>query len=131
MENFWDFSVWSNFNIIAILLLSLLGANVLKKSVKFLQASLIPASVIGGCLLLVVSGIYKLVTDGGDMFDTEFFGGNGTASLEILTYHMLALGFIASTFKPSKGKVTKQRGIEIFNTGVTTVSTYLDRKSVV
>lgn len=125
MENFWDFSVWSNFNIIAILLLSLLGANVLKKSVKFLQASLIPASVIGGCLLLVVSGIYKLVTDGGDMFDTEFFGGNGTASLEILTYHMLALGFIASTFKPSKGKVTKQRGIEIFNTGVTTVSTYL------
>lgn len=89
MENFWDFSVWSNFNIIAILLLSLLGANVLKKSVKFLQASLIPASVIGGCLLLVVSGIYKLVTDGGDMFDTEFFGGNGTASLEILTYHMI------------------------------------------
>jgi len=37
----------------------------------------------------------------------------------------LALGFIASAFKPSKGKLTKKRTVEIFNTGVTTVATYL------
>ncbi len=37
MENFWDFSVWGNFNLIAVLLLSLLAANVLKKSIHFLQ----------------------------------------------------------------------------------------------
>jgi ESS family glutamate:Na+ symporter len=59
------------------------------------------------------------------MFDTAFFGGNGTDSLEWITYHALALGFIASTFKSSKGKMNKKRGVEIFNTGVTTVSTYL------
>jgi len=59
------------------------------------------------------------------MFDTAFFGGNGTTNLELITYHSLALGFIASAFKSSKGKLSKQRTVEIFNTGVTTVATYL------
>ena len=124
MENFWDYSVWSGLNLAAVLLLSLLAANILKKSIKFLQASLIPASVIGGCVLIVVAGVYKRCT-GEVMFDTAFFGGNGTEVLEIITYHTLALGFIASAFKPSATKLTKKRTIEIFNTGVTTVSTYL------
>jgi len=124
MSNFWDFSVWSQFNLLAVLLGSLLVANIVKKSIPILQASLIPLSVLGGGVLIVVAGVYKLVT-GDIMFDTPFFGGNGTADLETLTYHTLALGFIASTFKPSNEKMTKQRTIEIFNTGVTTVATYL------
>ena len=124
MENFWDFSVWGTFAVVATLLISLLVANVLKKTIKFLHASLIPTSVLGGIILLIIAGIYKLIT-GDVMFDTALFGGNGTAKLELITYHALALGFIASTFKPSKGKLTKKRTNEIFNTGVTTVSTYL------
>ncbi len=124
MENFADYSVWGSIGIIAILLLSLLVANVLRRSVKFLQASLIPTSVLAGGLLLVVEGVYKLIT-GNVMFDTAFFNGNGMAFMEILTYHTLALGFIASTFKDSGTKLTKKRVNEIFNTGVTTVSTYL------
>lgn len=124
MENFWDFSVWSGFNLAAVLLVSLLAANVLKKSIHFLQASLIPTSVLGGGILIVVAGLYKLAT-GVNMFETEFFGGDGINALEIITYHTLALGFIASAFKPSKTKLTKKRTVEIFNTGVTTVSTYL------
>jgi len=59
------------------------------------------------------------------LFDHAFFGGNGSAVLEIITYHSLALGFIASTLKSSDGKLSKGRANEIFNTGVTTVSTYL------
>lgn len=124
MENFWDFSVWGTFAVIATLLISLLIANVLKKTIKFLHASLIPTSVLGGIILIIIAGIYKLVT-GEVMFDSALFGGNGTTKLELITYHALALGFIASTFKPAKGKLTKQRSVEIFNTGVTTVSTYL------
>jgi len=124
MENFWDFSVWSSFNLIAVLLVSLLVANILKKSMKFLQSSLIPTSVLAGVVLIIVAGVYKSVT-GDIMFDTEFFGGNGTATLELITYHTLALGFIASAFKNSKEKFNKKRANEIFNTGVTTVSTYL------
>ena len=124
MENFWDYNVWSGFNLMAVLLISLLAASILKKIFPALKASLVPTSVLGGGILILVAAIYKLIT-GNIMFDTPFFGGNGTAVLEIITYHALALGFIASTLKPSGSKMTKQRSIEIFNTGVTTVSTYL------
>ena len=124
MENFWDYSVWGPLNLMAILLLSLLLANTLKRKILFLRISLIPTSVLGGAVLLTISGFYKLFT-GNVFFDGIFFGGNGMATLEIITYHCLALGFIASAFKTSDNKMTKQRGAEIFNTGVTTVSTYL------
>lgn len=124
MENFWDYSVWGSFNLLAVLLVSLLGANILRKLIPGLKSSLIPVSVLGGGILVAIAGIYKLIF-GCSMFDTQFFGGNGTNSLEILTYHCLALGFIAATFRPSNGKLTKKRTVEIFNTGVTTVSTYL------
>ena len=124
MENFWDFSVWGSFNVIAILLISLLVANALKRLIKPLGNSLIPTSVLGGIMLLIISSIYTGVTKE-YLFDTQFFGGDGAAFLEILTYHTLALGFIASTLKSTKGKMNKERGVEIFNTGVTTVATYL------
>ena len=124
MENFWDPKVWGSFNLIAVLLISLLIANALKKTIRFLQASLIPTSVLGGAILLAVSGIFKLVS-GKELFDTGFFGGNGTAVLEMITYHTLALGFIATTFKSTGGKPGKKRISEIFNTGATTVSGYL------
>ncbi len=124
MENFWDFSVWGGFMLVSVLLLSLLVANAIKNSIPLLRVSLIPTSVLGGVLLLLIAGIYKAIT-GQVMFDTALFGGNGTANLEIITYHTLALGFIASTFKASKGKLNKQRTVEIINTGTTTVSTYL------
>ncbi len=124
MANFWDFSVWGSINLVSILLLSLLAANIIKRSIKFLRVSLIPTSVLGGVILLIVAGIYDLVT-GELFFETAFFGENGYATLEMVTYHTLALGFIASSFKASKGKLSKKRTVEIFNTGVTTVSTYL------
>ena len=124
MGNFWDFSSWGFFNLIAILLLSLLAGNMLKRSVPLLQKSLIPTSVLGGGILLIVSTVYKAVT-GVEMFDTAFFGGHGTVWLELLTYHMLALGFTASALRTTEGKMTRERTVEIFNTGLTTVATYL------
>lgn len=124
MENFWDFSVWGTLNVFAVLFLSLLVGNILKKSSRLLRESLIPTSVIGGTLLIIVAAIYKAITKE-VMFDTAFFGGDGTAKLEIITYHALALGFIASTLKNTKNQMNKKRTEEIFNTGVTTVATYL------
>ncbi len=124
MENFWDYKVWGTINLIAVLLLSLLTANMLKRKIKFLEKSLIPTSVLGGTILLIIAGFYDLVAKT-PMFETKFFAENGYNTLEIITYHTLALGFIASTFKSSKGKLSPQRASEIFNTGVTTVSTYL------
>lgn len=124
MGNFWDFSAWGAFNLFAVLLSSLLAANMLKRSIPWLDASLIPTSVLGGGILLLASVVYKSAT-GNEMFDTAFFGGNGSSWLELITYHTLALGFTASALKSSEEKMTKERSVEIFNTGLTTVATYL------
>ena len=124
MGNFWEFSSWGFFNLTAILLVSLLAANMLKRSIPWLEASLIPTSVLGGGILLLISVVYNNIT-GAEFFDTPFFGGQGTAWLELLTYHMLALGFTASSLKTTEGVMSKQRSVEIFNTGLTTVATYL------
>ena len=124
MVNFWDCSSWGAFNLIAVLLSGLLVANMLKRSIPWLEASLIPTSVLGGGILLMISIVYKRIT-GTEMFNTPFFGNNGTVWLELITYHMLALGFTASALRSNDGKMTKERSIEIFNTGLTTVATYL------
>ena len=124
MSNFWDSSVWGPFNLMAMLLCALLAASLIKKNVKILRESLIPTSVLGGTILLLMSAIYKLCT-GVHMFEHEFYGGNGSTILEIITYHALALGFIASTFTDSKNTLGKERQAEIFNTGLTTVSSYM------
>ncbi|MBO5786351.1 MAG: hypothetical protein J6R45_03415 [Clostridia bacterium] len=124
MENFWDYSVWGVILLFGVLLGSLLVGNILKKGLPFLRNSLIPTSVLGGAVLIVFAAIYKAIT-GEVMFDSQIFGENGTAMLETITYHTLALGFIASALKTSEGKLTKKRSGEIFNTGVTTVATYL------
>ncbi len=124
MGNSWDFSTWGFFNLIAVLLASLLLAHMLKRMIPWLQKSLVPTSVLGGLVLLLISVIYNNIT-GEEMFDTDFFGGKGTAYLELLTYHTLALGFTASALKTTDGKMSKERTVEIFNTGITTVCTYL------
>ena len=124
MEAFWDYSVWGFFNIFAILLVSLLVANAMKKAIPALEASLIPTSVLAGILLLVFSMVYDQFTEV-KLFDSKLFGENGYAYMEMITYHTLALGFIAGSLKTTGGKLSKKRATEIFNTGVTTVSTYL------
>ena len=124
MSNFWDSSVWGPFNLMAMLLCALLAASLIKKNIKVLQESLIPTSVLGGTILLIMSAVYKICT-GSHMFEADFYGGTGSTILEIITYHALALGFIASTFTDSKNTLGKERQTEIFNTGITTVSSYM------
>lgn len=124
MTSFSDYSVWSIISVVSLLLISLLAANFLKKSIRLLRLSLIPTSVLGGLLILIVSSLYHAIT-GTALLDTVFFGGNGVSVAENLTYHCLALGFIATVFKPNTGKLPKKRVGEIFDSGVTTVASYL------
>ena len=124
MEAFWGSDVWGLLTLFAVLLISLLIANALKRSIRVLKVSLIPTSVLAGVILLVLAGLWD-VSFKTPFFETSVFGGRGYAYLETITYHTLALGFIAATFKGGKSKMTKKRTGEIFNTGVTTVATYL------
>lgn len=153
MVNFWESSVWGFILLLSSLLVSLLVANIIKRKVSFLKNSLVPTSVIAGGLLLLISITYTLIIENvGDLqsilpkniFDLKYFGEYGYATsddgtrvaigglsvLEIITYHALALGFIATAFKPDGAKLTKKRSLEVFDTGVTTVSTYLLQGSI-
>ncbi len=153
MVNFWESSVWGFILLLSSLLISLLVANIIKRKVPFLKNSLVPTSVIAGGLLLLISITYTLIVEYvGDLqstlpkniFDLKYFGEYGHATsddgstvvigglsvLEIITYHALALGFIATAFKPDGAKLTKKRNLEVFDTGVTTVSTYLLQGSI-
>ena len=124
MNSFSDYSVWSFVLLLTLLLGSLMVANIFKRRVPFLKNSLIPNSVLGGIIILLVEWIYKLIS-GNAFFDSAMFGGVGENTLEIITYHCLALGFVASSLKTGGGKMGKKRAGEVFNTGLTTVSTYL------
>ena len=117
--------------IIAVLLFSLLIGNVMRRFIPGVKKSLIPVSVLGGILLLIVSTIVYYCT-GDYFFNLPIFGGNGGGSrfsgmnvLEIITYHCLGLGFIASGMRTSKRKFNKKRAGEVFDSGLTTVSGYL------
>ena len=122
--NFWDYEVWSFLFLLAVLLITLLVGNIIRRKTPFLRDSLIPTSVLGGIILIIVTSIYWAIV-GETLFDTSAFNFNGTETLEIITYHCLALGFIASTLKTTDKQLTKERSVEVFNTGVTTVATYL------
>ena len=124
MLDFWEFEVWAPVTLIGTLLISLLAANIVKKKVPFLRDSLIPTAVLGGVMLLVLSVIYEAIA-GKVFFNTTYFGGDGATTLESITYHALALGFIATAFKSAGNKQGKKRAREIFDSGVTTVSSYL------
>ena len=133
--NFWDSDAWSILLIFTLLLGSLLTANILKKTIPYLQKTLIPTSVLGGSILMIIAAVYKLIMKEG-LFESPLFGIGSTgepvgrANLELIIYHSLALGFIASSLKTTKNKLNKRRATEVFNTGITTVATYLLQGSV-
>ena len=124
MEDFASSGVWGMIILFSFLFGGLLAGNMIKRSIPFLKDSLIPTSVLGGTLLLIISVVYEAITDT-EFFNTALFAGNGMSYLEIITYHTLALGFIASSLKTNGGKLSKKRSVEVFNTGVPTVATYL------
>ncbi|MDR3167735.1 MAG: sodium:glutamate symporter, partial [Treponema sp.] len=66
----------------------LLGANVLRRKVTFIRKTLMPTSVLGGFLLLFIrmSGLIEVNVE----------------LLEMVTYHGIAIGFIALSLRTLK-----------------------------
>ena len=114
--NFWDIEVWSFVVTLAILFGAMLVANCLRLRIPFLKKSLLPSSVLGGFLVLILDAIFKAIF-GHSMFNVS--------TLEALTYHGLGLGFVALALRHS-GKVTgKKAKRDVFNTSTLTVGSYL------
>ena len=87
--NFWDSNIWSTLLLVAVLFIGMLFAFFLKRKVPFMRKSLIPASVLGGLIILVCVTIYQIVSKGQIFFDLPIFQGqhSGSVTLEIITYH--------------------------------------------
>ncbi len=126
----WDTNMWSFILVPAILFLGMMLAYMLKKGIPFLNKMLIPASVLGGLLILVFTTIYQLITKD-VFFDLKIFALDltndvtGTKLLDTITYHGLGIGFVAMGLRDNDRNKAKVKTGEVFDTGVTTVSTYL------
>lgn len=99
----WDLFVWGG--VIAGLLLL---ANVLTRKVGFVRKSLMPVAALAGFILLALraTGVLNIPS----------------ALLEMITYHGIAIGFIAMSLRTSK---TEVKGVFAFKSGALIVSTYL------
>ena len=91
-NSFGDEIVWVFAIQFFILAAALLLGNVLRRKVPFFRKSLMPSALIGGTLILLL----KLVPG--------FKGLVDQSGMEIVTYHCLAIGFIALALKRSKEK---------------------------
>ena len=114
--NFWDANVWSFFIAVTILLFGMIIANSLRNIIKPLRTLMIPSSVLGGFIILLVGFIYKQVT-GNPMIRQH--------TLESLTYHGLGLGFVALSLRKIDKKKEGHSKSGGFDSGVTIVATYL------
>ena len=114
--NFWDGQVWSFITTMFYLFVAMIAANALRNTIKPLQKLLIPSSVLGGLLLLLVEYVYKRLS-GNELIPT--------VTLETLTYHGLGLGFVAMALRNIEKKQDKRSKSGAFDTGVTVVSGYL------
>ena len=118
--NNWTFDltafddVWKIILQITLLLAFLLFGNILRRLIPFLRKAFIPSALLGGLLLFGVNLLFKLW--GIQLVDMRI--------MQIITYHMLAVGFIASTIKiiDNKKKAPVKESIQ---NGAITGGTYM------
>lgn len=118
--DFWVFEIkfFDAWIAIGVMTVVFLLANVLRRKVGIIRKSLLPTAVLAGLIMLILKalGLYDWLNLDRNEVNTFF---------EALTYHALALGVIALTLKSTKKEKARNRQIEIFNSGLITVNTYL------
>lgn len=103
-------SLWSGIIQCGIIAAVLLFANILKRKISFIRLSLMPTAVLGGFVLLILRSVGLL--DVSQVF------------LESVTYHALAIGFIAMSLRISS-KSSESGAVIGSKSGALIVSTYL------
>ncbi len=114
--NLWDSQVWSFIITMTILFVSMIIANTLRNTIPFLRKLMIPSSVLGGFILLVVHTFCKHVLNI-PLYENSI--------LEILTYHGLGLGFAAMALRTVDKKSDKRSKTGAMDTGLAVVNGYL------
>ncbi len=91
---------------------ALVVANLLRREIPFVRKSLMPTAVLGGFLLLLLKSLNLIPLD--------------AEVLETVTYHGIAIGFIAMTLRVPDKKANTEKGDFVGpKSGALIVSTYL------
>ena len=107
--------VWKILINVILLLTALLLGNMIRRVIPFLRKAFIPSALIGG-LLLFLANIFSTKVFNFDLIDMRI--------MQIITYHALAIGFIALSLKiVEKGK--DKNGLKVFQNGFVTGATYM------
>ena len=107
-----EYSIWKFLVQIGVIFIAILVANTLRRKIKFIRNSLLPASVIAGIIIFILMFIPLI----NEFIDKSF--------MEALTYHSLGLGFIALAMKSGVKSKDKNK-FAVLDTGITTVNGYL------
>ena len=120
----WDFSltnfssVWAVMVQLGLLLVFLVLGNILRRSIPLLRKSFIPSSLIGGVLLALLGLFIKWVSPNDFMLIDKQI-------MKVVTYHALAIGFIATTLKVANQEKKKGLGVLSIQNGLLTGATYM------
>ena len=104
-------ALWSPIIQIGIIAALILLANILRRKVAFIQKAMIPTAVLAGFILLLLRSFNLM-----PIITTEF--------LETVTYHTIALGFIAMSLRVPEKTMETEKMIGS-KSGALIVSTYL------
>lgn len=129
-----EFKSWELIIGFAILALIMLLGNIIRRKIKFFRNLLFPTAIIAGFLGLgvkylfyyspeIMAGIFKYTSSSLDGFKNITHSYNWM--LQSITYHSLALGFIALGLKTAKDSKTKKIKGSPIKTGLLIVNTYL------
>ena len=121
----WDFTmanygpVWSFMVQLGLLLLFLMLGNILRRMIPLFRKCLVPSALLGGGLLLIVNMITK-------QFGVTLVNNQ---TMQVITYHCLALGFAAMSLKTEKTTVKTHKS-QVVEFGALQGGTYMLQASV-
>lgn len=105
-------SLWNTILQFGVIAFMLLLANVLRRKLPFVRKTLLPTAVLAGFIMLILRVCHILPVD--------------TELMEIITYHTIAIGFIALTLQiPEKKAPAEQKDLTGAKSGALIVSCYL------
>ncbi len=125
IQNYESFATWGPIIYFVILGILLLFGNIIRRKIPIFRKSLLPTAVIAGLIGLLIKEIVVrpmavsgfLVTESGIIAFNNF--------LNLITYHTLALGFIAMGLKVNEKLEIKTNRAHSYYNGLVIVSTYL------
>ena len=125
IQNYESFATWGPIIYFVLLGILLLFGNIIRRKIPIFRKSLLPTAVIAGLVGLLIKEIVvrPMAVSGFLVTETGIIAFNNF--LNLITYHTLALGFIAMGLKVNEKLEIKTNRAHSYYNGLVIVSTYL------